>query len=205
MDANAAQTIALASALAWASGINVYAAILVLGILKLAGVVALPHELDAVATMPVIATAALLYAGQFVADKIPGVDTLWDSVHTFVRVPAGAFLAAATLGDADAGMKVAAALAGGALSLGTHATKASGRLFVNSHVPIFGAAAASLAEDALAIGGLFLAALHPATFLVLLAVAIAIMAVLLWFLAKFVGFVARKVVGLFGRKPLSTG
>jgi hypothetical protein len=204
LDADAARVVALASALAWASGINVYAAVLVLGVLKLTGLVALPHELDAVATMPVIATAALLYAGQFVADKIPGVDTLWDSVHTFIRVPAGAFLAAATLGDADAGMKVAAALAGGALSLGTHATKASGRLFVNSHIPIFGAAAASLAEDALAVGGLFLAATHPATFLAALAVAIAIMGVLLWFLAKFVGFVARKIAGLF-RKSLAVG
>lgn len=202
MDANAAQVIALASALAWASGINVYAAVLVLGVLKLTGLVALPHELDAVATMPVIATAALLYAGQFIADKIPGIDTLWDSVHTFVRVPAGAFLAAATLGDADAGLKLAAALAGGALSLGTHATKASGRLFVNTHIPIFGAAAASIFEDALAIGGLFLAATHPATFLVALAVGIVAMGVLLWFLAKFLAFVVRKIAGLF-RGPVA--
>ncbi len=204
MDANAAQVIALASALAWASGINVYAAVLVLGVLKISGLVALPHELDAVATMPVIATAALLYAGQFVADKIPGIDTLWDSVHTFIRVPAGAFLAAATLGDADAGLKVAAALAGGALSLGTHATKASGRLFVNTHIPIFGAAAASIFEDVLAIGGLFLAAIHPATFLALLAVGIAVMGAMLWWLARFVAFLARKIAGLFGRRPLST-
>ncbi len=200
-DAGTAQIVALASALAWASGINVYAAILVLGVLKLTGLVALPHELDAVASMPVIATAALLYAGQFIADKIPGVDTLWDSVHTFVRVPAGAFLAAATLGDADAGLKLAAALAGGALSLGTHATKASGRLVVNTHIPIFGAAAASIVEDILAVGGLFLAATNPTTFLVLLAVGVAVMGVMLWWLAKFVGFVVRKIAGLFGKSP----
>ncbi|MBI1245586.1 MAG: DUF4126 family protein [Alphaproteobacteria bacterium] len=198
MEGHTAQILALASALAWASGINVYAAILVLGILKLTGLVALPHELDTLATMPVIATAAVLFAGQFIADKIPGVDTLWDSVHTFIRVPAGAFLAAATLGDADAALKVAAALAGGALSLGTHATKAGGRLFVNSHIPIIGTIAASLGEDVLAIGGLFLAATHPAAFLGLLVLAIVAMAVLLWWLAKFVAFAARKVAGLFG-------
>jgi hypothetical protein len=198
--------LALASAVAWASGLNLYAAVLGLGVMHLTGLVALPGELALVARPEVMAVAAVLYAGQFVADKIPGIDTLWDTLHTFVRIPAGAFLAAAAVGDADPAIHLAALLGGGALALGTHATKASGRLFVNAHAPLAGTTAASLAEDAAVFGGLYFAAANPAMFLIALAVLIVAMAAALWFLAKFVLFLARKIAGLFGRRnPGFTG
>ncbi len=198
------QILALASAVAWASGLNLYAAVLALGGMHYFGIVMLPGELAVVARPEVMLVAGGLYLAQFVADKIPGADTLWDTIHTFIRIPAGAFLAAATMGDADAGLKLAAAIAGGALSLGTHATKASGRLFVNSHAPIVGTGAVSLLEDAAVIGGLYFAATNPGWFLVALAILVVVMGFALWALAKFLVFLARKIAALFARRaPVS--
>lgn len=197
MSDGTAEIFALASAVAWASGINLYAAVLALGVMHHLGVVTLPETMQLVASLPVMAVAGALYMAQFVADKIPGVDTAWDAIHTFIRVPAGAFLAAATVGDADAGLKLAAALAGGALTLGTHATKASGRLFVNAHLPVVGTAGASLAEDAAVIGGLWAAVAHPGAFLAAIAVLIVVMGLVLWLLAKFLRFVVARIAGLF--------
>ena len=203
-DRGATQILALASAVAWASGLNLYAAVLALGGMHYLGIVTLPGDLALVARPEVMLVAGVLYLAQFVADKIPGADTLWDTVHTFIRIPAGAFLAAATVGDADAGMRIAAALAGGALSLGTHATKASGRLFVNSHAPVVGTGAVSLLEDAAVIGGLYLAATNPVWFLVGLAVLIVLMALALWALTKFLVFLVRKSAALFAtHAPIS--
>ena len=203
-DFGTTQILALASAVAWASGLNLYAAVLALGGMHHFGIVALPGDLALVARPEVMFAAGALYLAQFVADKIPGADTLWDMLHTFIRIPAGAFLAAATMGDADAGMKLVAALAGGALSLGTHATKASGRLFVNSHAPIVGTGAVSLLEDAAVIGGLYFAATNPGWFMAALAVTVVLMGFALWFLAKFVAFLARKISGLFAKRaPVS--
>lgn len=197
-DLGTTQILALASAVAWASGLNLYAAVLALGGMHYFGIVTLPGDLALVARPEVMLVAGGLYLVQFVADKIPGADTLWDTLHTFIRIPAGALLAAATVGDADAGLRIAAALAGGALSLGTHATKASGRLFVNSHAPVVGTGAVSLLEDAAVIGGLYFAATNPAWFLVALAIVVVLMGFALWFLAKFLVFLARKIGAWFG-------
>jgi hypothetical protein len=191
------EILALASAVAWASGINLYAAVLALGAMHHLGIVALPEHMQLVASFPVMAAAGGMYLAQFVADKIPGVDLGWDAIHTFIRIPAGAFLAAAAVGDADTGLKLAAALAGGALSLGTHATKASGRLFVNSHLPFAGTAAASVAEDVAVVGGLYAAVTNPVWFLGAIAVLIVLMGLALWLLAKFVRFAFAKLSGLF--------
>ncbi len=199
-DGGSHAVLALASAVAWASGLNLYGAVLALGAMQWFGIVELPGELGLVARPEVMLVAGLLYAVQFVADKIPGVDTLWDTVHTFIRIPAGAFLAAAAVGQADPALHLAALLGGGALALGTHATKASGRLFVNAHAPVVGTAGASLAEDATLFGGLYLAAANPTLFLVALAILVAAMVVALWYLAKFVGFLLRKLAGLFARR-----
>jgi hypothetical protein len=190
--------LALASAVAWASGLNLYGAVLALGAMQFFGLVELPGELGLVARPEVMLVAAALYAAQFVADKIPGADTLWDTLHTFIRIPAGAFLAAAAVGDADPAMHLIALLGGGALALGTHATKASSRLFVNAHLPVVGTAGASLVEDAAVFGGLYFAAANPTLFLVALGVLIVAMGFALWYLAKFVGFLLRKLAGLFG-------
>lgn len=192
--------LALASAVAWASGLNLYGAVLALGAMQFFGVVELPGELGLVARPEVMLVAAVLYAAQFVADKIPGADTLWDTIHTFVRVPAGAFLAAAAVGDADPAMRLIALLGGGALALGTHATKASSRLFVNAHAPVVGTAGASLAEDAAVFGGLYFAAANPTLFLVALGVLVVVMGFALWFFAKFVAFLLRKLGELFSRR-----
>jgi len=195
------EILALASAVAWASGINLYAAVLALGAMHHLGIVALPDSMQMVTSFPVLAAAGGMYLAQFVADKIPGVDLGWDAIHTFIRIPAGAFLAAATVGDADGALKLAAAIAGGALSLGTHATKASGRLFVNTHLPFVGTAAASVVEDIAVIGGLYAAVTNPVWFLGAAAVGIVVMGIALWLLAKFVGFVVAKIAGLFRKSP----
>lgn len=199
-DFGTTQILALASAVAWASGLNLYAAVLALGGMHYLGIVTLPGDLALVARPEVMLVAGALYLAQFVADKIPGADTLWDTIHTFIRIPVGAFLAAATVGDADAGMRIAAALAGGALSLGTHATKASGRLFVNAHAPVVGTGAVSLLEDAAVIGGLYFAATNPGWFLVGLAVMIVLMGLALWALTKFLVFLVRKLSALFAKR-----
>lgn len=199
MPEGTSEILALASAVAWASGINLYAAVLALGAMHHLGIVTLPDSMHLVTSFPVMAAAGGLYLAQFVADKIPGVDLGWDAIHTFIRIPAGAFLAAATVGDADGALKLAAALAGGALSLGTHATKASGRLFVNTHLPFVGTAVASVAEDIAVIGGLYAAVTNPVWFLGAIAVGIVVMGLVLWLLAKFVRFVAVKIAGLFRR------
>ncbi|MBI3504109.1 MAG: DUF4126 domain-containing protein [Proteobacteria bacterium] len=195
------EILALASAVAWASGINLYAAVLALGGMHHLGIVTLPEHLQLVASFPVMAAACGLYLAQFVADKIPGVDLGWDAIHTFIRIPAGAFLAAATVGDADSAMKVAAALAGGALSLGAHATKASSRLLVNTHLPFVGTALASVAEDVAVVYGLYTAVTNPLWFLAALAVLIVVMGLVLWMLAKFVRYAATKIAGMFRGKP----
>ncbi|MBL8833360.1 MAG: DUF4126 domain-containing protein [Rhodospirillales bacterium] len=195
------EILALASAVAWASGINLYAAVLALGAMHHLGIVTLPDSMQMVTSFPVMAAAGGMYLAQFVADKIPGVDLGWDAIHTFIRIPAGAFLAAATVGDADGALKLAAAIAGGALSLGTHATKASGRLFVNTHLPFVGTAAASVVEDIAVIGGLYAAVTNPVWFLGAVAVGIVVMGIALWLLAKFVGFVVAKIAGLFRKSP----
>ncbi len=195
------EILALASAVAWASGINLYLAVLALGGMHHLGIVTLPEHLQLVASFQVMLAAGGLYLAQFVADKIPGVDLGWDAIHTFIRIPAGAFLAAATVGDADGAMKLAAALAGGALSLGTHATKASGRLFVNSHLPFVGTAAASIAEDIAVVYGLYTAVTNPLWFIAGICVLVVVMGVALWMLAKFVRYACAKIAGMFRGKP----
>lgn len=169
----ALQILALSLGAAWASGINLYAAILVLGGLDRLGAITLPPDLAVLAHPLVLGAAALLYAIEFVADKIPGVDTAWDAVHTFIRIPAGALLAAGAVGglgpEYPSEYIVAAALiAGAGLAASSHATKAGGRIAINASPEPFSNWLASLTEDFLAIGGLFLALFKPALFLTLL-------------------------------------
>jgi len=156
---------------AWASGINLYLAVLILGGLGATGMVDLPGDLTVLEHPAVLAAAGGLYIVEFVADKVPGVDSAWDALHTFIRIPAGALLAAGVLQDWGAGYEVAAALlAGGTLAAASHATKASGRVAVNTSPEPFSNWLVSLVEDALVLGGLFLALFKPALFLTLLGV-----------------------------------
>jgi len=174
-------TIALTLGAAWACGINLYAAILVLGILGMTGNITLPPDLQILSNPLVVAAAGLMYLVEFIADKIPGVDTGWDTVQTFVRIPLGALLAAGAVGDVNPALALAAAIVGGGLAAGTHAAKSGTRVIINTSPEPFSNWAASLMEDAAVIAGLWAALHHPWVFVALLAVFILL---LIWLLPK---------------------
>ncbi len=171
--------IALSMGVAWASGINLYAAILVLGLLGLSGNMPLPETLQVLQNPIVIGVAGFMYCVEFFADKIQGVDSAWDTLHTFIRIPAGAVLAATAVGDVDPAIAISAALVGGGLTAGTHLAKASTRLLVNTSPEPFSNIGASLAEDTVVVGGLLTALYYPSLFLVLL---VAFVALMIWLL-----------------------
>ena len=173
--------ISLSMGVAWASGLDLYAAILVLGIGGATGNVELPPALQVVQDPMVIMAAGLMYAVEFFADKTPGVDTAWDSLHTFIRIPAGAMLAAGSVGDVTPALQVAAGILGGSLTSVTHAAKASSRVLINTSPEPFSNWTASVMEDVAVIGGLWTALNHPLLFLVLLVLFILL---LIWMLPK---------------------
>jgi len=161
--------IALSMGVAWASGINLYAAILVLGLLGATGNMTLPETLQVLQNPMVIGAAALMYGLEFFADKLPGVDNAWDTLHTFIRIPAGAILAASAVAEVEPSLSLAAALVGGSLSAGAHLAKAGTRLLVNTSPEPFSNIGASLAEDTMVVAGLWTAVYFPLVFLVFLA------------------------------------
>jgi hypothetical protein len=173
--------IALTMGVAWASGINLYAAILVLGLLGATGNIVLPADLQVLADPIVIAAAGFMFVVEFVADKIPGVDTSWDTLHTFIRIPAGALLAAGAVGEVNPVIVLAAAILGGGLAAGAHATKSGTRLLINTSPEPVTNWAASLFEDIAVILGLWTALHHPWLFVALLIVFIVLM---IWLLPK---------------------
>lgn len=161
----ALQIISLALGAAWASGVNVYAVVLFLGGLGSLGFIALPGELEILTHPAVLITAGVVYFVEFFADKIPGVDSLWDAVHTFIRIPAGALLAGGAVAEIGEPYQVAAALAmGGVVAAGSHATKAGARAAINTSPEPFSNWVASFAEDILVVGGLSLAIYNPVLF-----------------------------------------
>lgn len=194
-------TLALTMGASWASGINLYATIAMLGLGTQMGGIELPPDLQVLENPLVIGAALLMYGVEFVADKVPGVDSAWDSIHTFIRIPAGAMLAAGAVGDVAPFMEVAAAIAGGGMATTTHLTKAGSRAVINTSPEPFSNWAASIGEDVAVIGGLWAALYNPVLFLILLVVSILLMAWLLpkiWSAIKgILGFVGR----LFGLKP----
>ena len=165
--------IAVALGAGWASGLNAYAAVLVLGGAQRLGLVSLPHDLQVLASPWVLGVAALLFALNFFADKIPYIDSINDVLHTFVRMPAGALLAYGAAGQLSPEVAVIAGLLGGTLAAGTHIAKTGTRALINTSPEPFSNIAASFAEDATVIGGLALAITHPITFLCLLALFVA--------------------------------
>ena len=193
-------TIALSMGVAWASGINLYATIAVLGYLGLTGNIVLPPELEILADPVVIGAAGFMYCVEFFADKTPGVDTAWDSIHTFIRIPAGAILAAGAVGDVSPAIELSAAIVGGSLAACTHATKSGGRVLINTSPEPFSNWVASIGEDLAVIAGLWTALHYPALFLVLL---VLFVAALIWLLPKLwrgICSVARRLGRLFGFK-----
>jgi hypothetical protein len=163
------ETIALVMGVGWASGINLYAAICMLGILSTTGNIELPETLLILEDPMVIMASGFMYVVEFFADKIPGVDTGWDTIHTFIRIPAGAVLAAGAVGELGPGAELAAAIAGGTLAAGTHATKAGTRALINTSPEPFSNWTASIAEDAAVLGGVWAMLHYPVAFLCFLA------------------------------------
>lgn len=166
---DALSTIALITGLGWASGVRLYAVLFFLGVLHHFEIYALPANLQVLAHPAVIAVSGVLFFLEFFADKIPGVDTLWDALHTFIRIPAGAILAAAAVAGNDPGLAIAAGLLGGVIAAGTHLAKAGGRALINASPEPFSNWVASFGEDTLALAGLWAALKYPLVFLALLA------------------------------------
>lgn len=182
-------TLALAMGASWASGINLYAALLVLGIGGSTGNIDLPSELLFLEDPLVIGAAGLMYIVEFFADKTPGIDTGWDAIHTFIRIPAGAMLAAGTVGDVTPALEIAAGILGGGVAATSHATKAGTRLLINTSPEPVTNWTASITEDILVIAGLWTALNYPVVFLALF-VAFIILSIWLipklWYLIKVV-------------------
>ena len=191
--------IALSMGTAWASGINLYAAILTLGLLGATGQMALPPNLQIVSQPIVILAAGVMFCIEFFADKIPGVDTGWDALHSFIRIPGGALLAAGAVGDVNPAVMLAAGILGGGLAAGTHAAKAGSRVLINTSPEPFTNWFASIGEDVAVIVGVWAALAHPWLFLAALAVFILL---LIWLLPKLwrgIKAVISKLTSLFGR------
>lgn len=183
MSAETLATIAVALGAGWASGLNAYAAVLVLGLAQRLGVVGLPHDLQVLASPWVMGTASILFALNFFADKIPYVDSINDALQTFVRIPAGALLAYGAAAGLSSEVAVVAGLLGGTLAAGTHVAKTGSRALINTSPEPFTNILASFGEDITVIGGLALAIAHPVVFLCLLALFVVL---LIWLAPKLV-------------------
>lgn len=200
---NLIQILGVGLGAAWTSGINLYATVAVLGLLQHFGWVSkLPGDLNVLDNWWIIGVALFLYAIEFFADKIPYVDSLWDAVHTFIRIPAGAALALAAAYDMNPAVKTVALLIGGGLALSSHGTKATARAAVNVLPEPFTNIALSLFEDAVAIGGVLIAVLSPLVILIVIAVFLILM---MWLLPKIIRRLRRMLVSLrafFGGESL---
>jgi hypothetical protein len=175
------ELIIAALGLAWASGLNLYAGLATLGILAATGQMTLPPDLEILGHPAVIAASVFMYCVEFVADKVPGVDTTWDTIHTFIRIPAGAVLALGAVGELDPAIQVAALIIGGGVAATTHTFKAGSRVLINTSPEPFSNWGASLVEDGLVIGGVTLAVLQPTAFLVLF---VLFTALVIWLMPK---------------------
>lgn len=175
------EIIALTMGVAWASGINLYAAMFMLGWMGSTGDMNLPADMEILSNPLVMTAAGFMYCVEFFADKIPGVDTGWDAIHTFIRIPAGAMLAAAAVGDVSPAIELSAFILGGTLATGSHLAKSGSRVMINASPEPFTNWTASVAEDAAVIGGLWTALNYPLLFIAGLVVFIL---VIIWLLPK---------------------
>lgn len=191
--------LSLALGSSWAAGINLYATILLLGLLNRFDIITLPQGLQSLSHLWVLITTGVLLLIEFVMDKIPYVDTTWDAIHTFIRIPAGALLAAAAFADVPPHLQVVAALLGGTMSLASHGAKASARMAINTSPEPVSNWVASFTGDALVVLMVWLANKHPILALVILA---GLLALSIWLLTKLVKFTrafAERLVRLFQR------
>jgi len=174
-------SVALASLLAWASGLRLYLVIFALGLAGYFGYYDLPKGLEVLQHPWVMGAAGFMVAMEFFADKVPAIDSAWDALHTFIRIPAGALLAAGATGDTLTPLTIAAGLLGGTITAGTHFTKAGGRAVINTSPEPFSNWGASITEDLLVMSGIWLALTHPLVFLLLLLV---FLLMLVWLIPK---------------------
>jgi hypothetical protein len=198
-----AQLMALAAALGWASGIRLYLVVFITGLAGMLGWLPLPSGLHVLQHPAMLAGSGFMLFVEFFADKIPGVDSLWDMVHSFIRVPAGAALAAGVFGADSATMGSVAGLLGGALAATSFATKASTRAAVNTSPEPFSNIAVSLAEDGAVMGMMWLATNHPVAFGITLAVVLILSIWLLVVLVKYLKAIWRKLSGWFSNDDLA--
>ncbi|HVR15547.1 MAG TPA: DUF4126 domain-containing protein [Candidatus Limnocylindrales bacterium] len=175
------EALSLAMGTAWTSGINLYATVAALGIANRLEMIQLPQNLEVLSHPGVIAIACIMYFIEFFADKVPYLDTGWDALHTFIRVPAGAILAARSLGDLNPALELMALLAGGSIALIAHSTKATVRLAINASPEPFSNWAASITEDLTVFGSLWLMFNHPIVMIILVLVFLALVA---WLVPK---------------------
>jgi hypothetical protein len=195
------QLLALAAALGWASGIRLYAAVLLVGMAGFLGWVNLPQGLHMLQHPGVLAASGFMCFVEFFADKIPLVDSIWDMVHTVIRIPAGAALAAAAMGADGPTATWVAAILGGSLAATSHAAKLTTRAAVNTSPEPFSNIAVSLFEDGLVVFMLWLAATHPTLFAIALAITLITAVVLMVVLFKFLLAVGRRLNRFFSSGP----
>jgi len=150
------QSLALAAGLSWASGVRMYAAVFIVGLLGRFGYVHLPEHLQLLEHNGVLIASGIMLFAEFLADKVPGFDSAWDSIHTFIRIPIGAMLAWGALTDAGPEAQFVAAILGGAITGGTHLAKMSARAAINTSPEPFTNWAASFGEDGMLLAGLWL-------------------------------------------------
>jgi hypothetical protein len=177
-------TLGFAMGSAWLSGINLYATVLTLGLLQRFNLVHLPGDLGYLSHTWIIAFAGVLYVVEFIADKIPAIDSVWDTIHTFIRVPAGAVLAATAFAHFDPAVRVIALLLGGGIALSSHGTKTATRLAANASPEPFSNIGLSLLGDALTFGGVLLMTIHPAVLIAIVVIAVIVSVVLVHWIVR---------------------
>jgi uncharacterized protein DUF4126 len=190
-------TLAISMGASWVSGINLYATVATLGLLGRFANLKLPGELDVLTSWWVIGVALFLFVIEFIADKIQVVDSVWDVIHTFIRIPAGAILAATAFGDFDRSIQVIALLVGGGLALSSHGTKAATRVLINTSPEPVSNIAASVVEDVLVVGSILIAVFLPVLVFLIIAAGLAFS---IWILPRVIRFfqnVGRRVRSLF--------
>jgi hypothetical protein len=189
------QLIAIAAALGWASGLRLYAVVFITGMAGWLGWVQLPGDLHVLSNPIVLGASGLMLFIEFFVDKIPGLDSIWDAIHTFVRIPAGAALAAAVFGGDQASWVTAAALMGGTLAATSHAAKLTTRASANASPEPFSNIFLSLVGDGAVPAMLWLSWAHPVIALIILAAVVVISIVVVWVLWRFIARLMRRMRG----------
>ncbi len=205
MDAlDTTQLMAIAAAMGWASGIRLYAVVFLTGLAGSLGWVTLPPGLALLQSPVMLSVSGVMLAAEFFADKVPGLDSVWDTVHTVLRIPAGAALAAGVFGGDHQTWAMAAALAGGTLAATSHVAKATTRAAVNTSPEPFSNLGLSLLGDAAVPGLLWLAWSEPAWFFAVLAVSVVVALALTVVLFRFLRGLVRRVRSWLLPQPLGS-